>query len=198
MDTHGRRAIPDLKGVSLTTMARDMPDWEPLKRVIEGDVILPGSPGYEQSPKPFNARFRDVRLSAIVRCAAARDASETISFARRHGSGDRDPEWRTQLRRALLHRRGRHRRHAHAIDLRLRRRGHGGCRRAARSILAAVQMTDFATADGPERSDNDLTVRDLRRIADATDPGIRASRVSSAKTVITVVPDKVHVPEPFR
>ena len=62
-----------------------MPDWEPLERVIEGGVALPGSPTYEASRRPFNARFQAVEPKAIVSCATAQDVSEAISFARRHG-----------------------------------------------------------------------------------------------------------------
>ena len=43
------------------------------------------SPAYQAAPPAFNARFRDVRPSAIVSCASPQDAGETISFARRHG-----------------------------------------------------------------------------------------------------------------
>jgi FAD/FMN-containing dehydrogenase len=62
-----------------------MPDWESLQRRIDGDVALPGSPAYQASRPPFNARFRDVRPSANVSCASPQDAGEAILFARRHG-----------------------------------------------------------------------------------------------------------------
>ena len=42
-------------------------------------------PAYDQLPKPFNARFHDVRPHAIVLCATPQDVSETISFIGRHG-----------------------------------------------------------------------------------------------------------------
>ena len=60
------------------------PSWEAQQGVIGGEVILPGSPAFEELPKPFNARFHDVRPQAIVRCATPQDVAETISFARRH------------------------------------------------------------------------------------------------------------------
>ena len=62
-----------------------MPTWEPLERMIEGEVAVPGSPRYEASPRPFNARFHDLEPEAIVSCATPQDASEALSFARRHG-----------------------------------------------------------------------------------------------------------------
>jgi FAD/FMN-containing dehydrogenase len=61
-----------------------MPDWESLQRSIEGEVALPGSPAYQASRPPFNARFCDVRPTAIVSCASPQDAGEAVSFARRH------------------------------------------------------------------------------------------------------------------
>jgi FAD/FMN-containing dehydrogenase len=62
-----------------------MPEWEWLQRRIDGEVALPGSPGYQAAPPAFNARFREVRPSAIVSCAGPQDVVEAISFARRHG-----------------------------------------------------------------------------------------------------------------
>jgi FAD/FMN-containing dehydrogenase len=66
-------------------MAPEMPDWDSLERRIQGGVALPGSPAYSASRRPFNARFRDLRPSAIVSCASPQDVSEAIVFARRHG-----------------------------------------------------------------------------------------------------------------
>src|SRR4029450_866809 len=63
-----------------------MLNWESLRRRIDGDVVLPGSPAYQGAwAPPFNARFRDVRPSAVVACTSPQDVSEAISFARRHG-----------------------------------------------------------------------------------------------------------------
>jgi FAD/FMN-containing dehydrogenase len=66
-------------------MARSMPNWQALQAGIAGEVVLPGSPAYQEVPKPFNARFHDVRPQAIVLCATPLDVAETISFAGRHG-----------------------------------------------------------------------------------------------------------------
>jgi FAD/FMN-containing dehydrogenase len=62
-----------------------MPDWESLQGRIDGEVALPGSPAYQASRSPFNARFRDVRPAAVVSCASSQDVGEAIGFARRHG-----------------------------------------------------------------------------------------------------------------
>jgi FAD/FMN-containing dehydrogenase len=68
-----------------SAMAGSTLRWEALQRVIAGNVVLPGSPAYEELPKPFNARFHDLQPQAIVRCAAPPDVAEAISFVRRHG-----------------------------------------------------------------------------------------------------------------
>ncbi len=56
-----------------------------LDQAIDGEVILRGSPVYDQLPRPFNARFDDVPPLAVVRCASAEDTAQTIAFIRRHG-----------------------------------------------------------------------------------------------------------------
>jgi len=66
-------------------MTRSMPRWQALQGGIAGEVVLPGSPAFEALPKPFNARFHDIRPQAIVLCATPQDVAETISFAGRHG-----------------------------------------------------------------------------------------------------------------
>jgi FAD/FMN-containing dehydrogenase len=66
-------------------MRPELPDWASLRRRIDGDVAFPGSPVYQASPPPFNARFRHVRPSVIVSCASSHDVAEAIWFARRHG-----------------------------------------------------------------------------------------------------------------
>src|SRR4030095_4516937 len=66
-------------------MPRSMPGWEALQAGMAGEVVLPGSPAYEELPTPFNARFHDVRPQAVVLCATPQDVAETIAFAGRHG-----------------------------------------------------------------------------------------------------------------
>jgi FAD/FMN-containing dehydrogenase len=67
-----------------TEMRSELPNWESLQGRIDGDVALPGSPAYQASPPPFNARFRDLRPAAVVSCASSQDVAEATSFARRH------------------------------------------------------------------------------------------------------------------
>ncbi len=66
-------------------MARSTPSWEALQREMTGEVALPGSPAYEELPRPFNARYHHVRPQAVVLCSGPQDVAETISFARRYG-----------------------------------------------------------------------------------------------------------------
>jgi FAD/FMN-containing dehydrogenase len=60
-------------------------DWATLTRLVAGEVVVPGSPGYDAVRKPAMARFHDVRPAAVVRCQTPADASEAIGFARRAG-----------------------------------------------------------------------------------------------------------------
>jgi FAD/FMN-containing dehydrogenase len=59
-------------------------DWAALQEAIAGEVILPGSPGYELARRPAIARFHDTRPRAVVRCQVPADVAETIALARRH------------------------------------------------------------------------------------------------------------------
>ena len=73
------------QGEVIRAMAVSTFDWEALQRVIAGDVVFPGSAAYDKLPKPFNARFHDVRPRAIVRCATPHDVAEAVLFVGRHG-----------------------------------------------------------------------------------------------------------------
>jgi FAD/FMN-containing dehydrogenase len=53
-----------------------------LQGAIAGDVVLPGSPDYDVARRPAIARFHHVRPRAVVRCATAHDAVETLAVAR--------------------------------------------------------------------------------------------------------------------
>jgi FAD/FMN-containing dehydrogenase len=56
-------------------------DWRALQRAIDGDVVLPGSPGYESVRKPLMARFEHLRPAAVVLCATPADVAATIAVA---------------------------------------------------------------------------------------------------------------------
>jgi FAD/FMN-containing dehydrogenase len=61
------------------------PDWRGLQGVIDGEVVLPGSPGYEAVRKPAVALFQETRPRAVVRCKTPDDAAATVALARRSG-----------------------------------------------------------------------------------------------------------------
>jgi FAD/FMN-containing dehydrogenase len=61
-------------------------DWRALAGVIAGQVILPGSPGYDEARRPAVARFWDARPQAVVRCQGPEDVAEVITLARRSGT----------------------------------------------------------------------------------------------------------------
>jgi FAD/FMN-containing dehydrogenase len=58
-------------------------DWAALQDAITGEVMKPGSPGYDEARRPAIARFRDSRPQAVVFCATAGDVAEALSVARR-------------------------------------------------------------------------------------------------------------------
>jgi FAD/FMN-containing dehydrogenase len=59
--------------------------WRDLRAALEGEVVLRGSPRYDQVRKPQIPRFHDVRPRAIVLCRTHEDVVEAIAFARRAG-----------------------------------------------------------------------------------------------------------------
>ena len=61
------------------------PDWGALQTALAGELLLPGSPGYEAARRPAIANFQHVRPQAVARCSTAADVSETLAFARRSG-----------------------------------------------------------------------------------------------------------------
>jgi FAD/FMN-containing dehydrogenase len=66
-------------------MATTETGWRELTAALEGEVVLPGSPRYDEVRKPPIARFHDVRPQAIVLCRTPADVAEAIAFARRSG-----------------------------------------------------------------------------------------------------------------
>jgi FAD/FMN-containing dehydrogenase len=54
--------------------------WEALGRAIDGEVLRPGSSGYEAARRPAIARFHDVRPAAVVRCRTPDDVAATLAL----------------------------------------------------------------------------------------------------------------------
>ena len=63
-----------------------MSDLDGLRADLDGDLLTPGSPGYDAARAPAISRFRDVRPQAVVRCASARDVARTLGHARATGT----------------------------------------------------------------------------------------------------------------
>ena len=59
--------------------------WRDLTAALEGEVVLPGSPRYDEVRRPQIPRFHDVRPQAVVLCGTPEDVVEAIAFARRSG-----------------------------------------------------------------------------------------------------------------
>jgi FAD/FMN-containing dehydrogenase len=59
--------------------------WPDLRAALEGEVVLPGSPRYDEVRRPPIPRFHDVRPQAVVLCRTPADVVEAIAFARRSG-----------------------------------------------------------------------------------------------------------------
>jgi hypothetical protein len=59
--------------------------WRDLATALEGEIVLPGSPRYDEVRRPQIPRFHDVRPQAVVLCRRPGDVVEAIAFARRSG-----------------------------------------------------------------------------------------------------------------
>jgi FAD/FMN-containing dehydrogenase len=59
--------------------------WRDLTSALEGEVVLPGSPRYDELRRPQIPRFHDVRPQAVVLCRTPEDVAAAIAFARRSG-----------------------------------------------------------------------------------------------------------------
>jgi FAD binding domain/Berberine and berberine like len=59
--------------------------WRDLTATLDGEVILPGSPRYDEVRRPQIPRFSDVRPRAVVLCRTPEDVVEAVAFARRSG-----------------------------------------------------------------------------------------------------------------
>ena len=62
---------------------RDL-DVRSLRDDVDGEVIVPGDPPYEEARKIWNGRI-DRHPAAVVRCTSSADVAASVSFAARHG-----------------------------------------------------------------------------------------------------------------
>jgi FAD/FMN-containing dehydrogenase len=66
------------------SIATDSPDLARLRRRFDGQVLLPGEPGYHEARQVWNAMV-DRQPAAIARCASPADVAAAVSFARAQG-----------------------------------------------------------------------------------------------------------------
>jgi hypothetical protein len=66
-------------------MATIKTTWQDLAAALEGEVVLPGSPRYDEVRRPQIPRFHDAHPQAVVLCRTAADVVEAIAFARCSG-----------------------------------------------------------------------------------------------------------------
>jgi FAD binding domain/Berberine and berberine like len=59
--------------------------WRELTAALEGEIVAPGSPRYDEVRRPQIPRFHDVRPQAVVLCRTPEDVVEAVAFARRSG-----------------------------------------------------------------------------------------------------------------
>ncbi len=59
--------------------------WRDLAAALSGEVVLPGSPRYDEVRRPQIPRFHAVRPQAVVLCRTPEDVAEAVAFARRAG-----------------------------------------------------------------------------------------------------------------
>ncbi|NUT46647.1 MAG: FAD-dependent oxidoreductase, partial [Saccharothrix sp.] len=77
----GRRAFIQATGlVALGTWERD---WERLRRVLTGRLVLPGDDGYDTARRPYNTVYAHRRPAAVALCADESDVARCLEFAAR-------------------------------------------------------------------------------------------------------------------
>ena len=59
--------------------------WRDLAAALDGEVVRPGSPRYDEVRRPQIPRFHDVRPQAVVMCRTPEDVAGAVAFARRSG-----------------------------------------------------------------------------------------------------------------
>lgn len=66
--------------------SRGVTGLEQLSASLDGDLLLPGSPGYDAARLPAQPRYRNIRPQAVVQCESTRDVDHAITYARRTGT----------------------------------------------------------------------------------------------------------------
>jgi FAD/FMN-containing dehydrogenase len=61
------------------------PDWAALQASVDGSVVLPQTPAYDDVRRSQIVNFWDVEPQAVVLCRTGSDVVETLRFATRAG-----------------------------------------------------------------------------------------------------------------
>src|SRR3954469_1728559 len=61
------------------------PDWNGLRRALNGKLYRPGETGYAAAHQLFNPRYDSVQPAGVVRIGSVQDVRESVLFARRNG-----------------------------------------------------------------------------------------------------------------
>jgi FAD/FMN-containing dehydrogenase len=61
------------------------PNWNGLRRGLNGKLYRPGDPGYGPAHQLFNPRFDSIQPAGVVRIATVDDVREAVLFARKNG-----------------------------------------------------------------------------------------------------------------
>jgi hypothetical protein len=73
-------------------------DWDTLTRVVAGEVVVAGSPGYDAVHKPAMARFRDLRRGhPQVPRASGCLGGDRVRTARHNGASRTGGQFQTGL-----------------------------------------------------------------------------------------------------
>ncbi|MBN8866781.1 MAG: FAD-dependent oxidoreductase [Solirubrobacterales bacterium] len=65
--------------------ASSAPNWDSLQKELTGDVLVPGSKGFELRSRPFNGRYADIVPQGVAVCADASDVQHAVRFATAEG-----------------------------------------------------------------------------------------------------------------
>ncbi len=72
-----------LEGCSKTDLLTDF-DWQVLSNQINGNVLLPGAPGFDPFTLPYALQYGKTTPKAVVRCMSEKDVVATVKWARQN------------------------------------------------------------------------------------------------------------------
>ncbi|QFZ20035.1 FAD-binding oxidoreductase [Saccharothrix syringae] len=78
----GRRTF--VRATGLAALGAWDHDWNRLRRVLTGRLVLPGDAGYDEVRRPYNLVYAHRRPAAVALCADESDVARCLEFAARH------------------------------------------------------------------------------------------------------------------